>query len=222
MTASPLRLVLAILALTLLGGCASNNLQEENEALTQENVGLRNQLADRDEALESANYQLRELENEQARLQQEVADARRAAAAQPAPSAAPRETGFENIPGVTGSSEPGSVTATVESDILFQPGSADLRASARQALDAVANVLQDTYAGRTIQVSGHTDTDPIRKSGYDSNYHLGFARAFAVREYLMSQGVNGDRMFVASFGPDEPAETKAKSRRVEITVLLSR
>ena len=88
-------------------------------------------------------------------------------------------------------------------------------------LDQVAGVLNSTHAGRTIRIAGHTDTDPIRKSGYKSNYHLGFERGFAVREYLISRGVAADRVYLASHGPDEPQGSKAQSRRVEIVVIMN-
>ncbi len=51
--------------------------------------------------------------------------------------------------------------------------------------------------------------------------HLGYERAFAVRQHLLSNGVTASRMYLASHGPDEPRTTKAASRRVEIVVLLN-
>ena len=47
----------------------------------------------------------------------------------------------------------------------------------------------------------------IRKSGFKSNYHLGFERAYAVREYLVSRGVPPTSVYVASHGPDQVDKT---------------
>jgi chemotaxis protein MotB len=122
---------------------------------------------------------------------------------------------------VTGTMGAGEVTASLDSDVLFDSGKTTLKPTARQSLDKVAAVLNSTYGGRSIRIAGHTDTDPIRKSGFKSNYHLGFERAFAVREYLISKGVPSNRIHLASFGPDLPRGSKAQSRRVEIVVVLN-
>ncbi|MFW6165879.1 MAG: OmpA family protein [Ralstonia sp.] len=42
----------------------------------------------------------------------------------------------------------------------------------------------------------------------------------AVERYLQSQGISGEQMYSAGFGEAKPRETKAKSRRVEIVVIL--
>lgn len=201
-----------LLAGFVLGGC--NNLKEENALLMEENQNLREQLADRNSALDAATMTAREREMEAARLRRELQEQQRQEQSEP------QRTGFEGIAGVTGSMSAGEVTATVESDVLFDSGKATLKSAAKQSLDQVANVLNSTYAGRSIRVAGHTDTDPIRKSGHKSNYHLGFERAYAVREYLISRGVPSNRIYLASYGPDKPRGSKAQSRRVEIIVSL--
>lgn len=196
-------------ALLVLGGC-QNELKAQNEMLLEENQGLRAQLDDRNNALESAHGH----EIEAARLRRELDELRRSAV--PASS-----TGFEGIAGVTGSHGAGEVTASVESDLLFDSGSATLKQNAKRSLDQVASVLNSQYGGKPIRIAGHTDTDPIRRSGHKSNYHLGFERAYAVRDYLTSKGVSANRIYLASFGPDKPRGNKAQSRRVEIIVVLN-
>ena len=106
----------------------------------------------------------------------------------------------------------------VASDVLFPSGKTTLRGGAKQSLDQVASVLGRSYAEHFVRIEGYTDTDPIRKSGHRSNYHLGFERAYAVRDYLISRGVDADRVSVASYGPSRALSTKAASRRVEIVV----
>jgi len=210
-----LALGLVVLAMSAVG--CQNKIKEENALLNEEVQDLRGTLEQRNAALDAANRELRSLEQDNTRLRRQLDDARAEAKSQPPAM----RTGFENIPGVTGSSQPGQVTATVESDILFDSGKASLKSQAKQSLNAVASVLNSQYSGRPIRIEGHTDTDPIRKSGFKSNYHLGFARAYAVFEHLQTRGIDRNRMHVASFGPHKPKSTKAKSRRVEIIVLLN-
>jgi outer membrane protein OmpA-like peptidoglycan-associated protein len=204
--------LLAVMALTLLGGC-ENSLKEQNAHLMEENEGLRAQLGERNTALETAQGELHDRDVRIAELEQQVQDP-------PAGMAAGRDP-FAGIEGVTGSVGAGEVTASVASDVLFDPGKSSLKSTAKRSLDEVARVLKQQYMGRPIRVAGHTDTDPIRKSGFKSNYHLGFERAFAVREYLISRGVASHLVYVASHGPDQAMSTKSQSRRVEIAVVLT-
>lgn len=212
-----LGLIAATLALT---GC-NDSLKDQNALLLEENEGLRAQLADRRSALDSAESAARQQEMEAIRLRRELEEARRARTTA-TPTAGPARTGFEGIDGVSGTIGAGEITATVASDVLFDSGRATIKPAAQRSLDQVAQVLNSTHGGRSIRIAGHTDTDPIRRSGHTSNYHLGFERAYAVREYLISRGVSANRIYLASHGPDRPAGTKAQSRRVEIIVILDR
>lgn len=190
-----------LLAAVSMTGCSSS-LQEENAMLKDEVSGLRTQLADRNAALDSCNQELRARD-------QQLAQLRRG------------DTGFEGIEGVTGTVGAGEVTASVDSDLLFDSGRATLKTNAKKSLDAVAAVLNSTYATKRVRIAGHTDSDPIVKSGHKSNYHLGFERAYAVREYLISKGVDQKRVYLASFGPDVPKGSKNQSRRVEIAAIMN-
>jgi outer membrane protein OmpA-like peptidoglycan-associated protein len=138
-----------------------------------------------------------------------------------AEQAPPATDPFGGIEGVSGSYAAGEVTASVEGDILFDSGKSTIKDGARRSLDAVIAVLRDSYAGRTIRVAGHTDRDPIRKSSFKSNHHLAFERAYAVREYLVQNGVPASNVYVASHGPDRARGSKQESRRVEIAVVMS-
>jgi flagellar motor protein MotB len=198
-------MVMGLIAISMgMTGC-KNSLKTENANLNAENQSLRDQLADRNKALEDCNTELRSRE-------QQLAEMRRGSGT--------TGTGFDNIPGVTGTYNAGEVTAAVEGDLLFDSGKTTLKSTAKKSLDAVAAVLNSTYTGMTIRVAGHTDADPIRKSGFKSNYHLGFERAWAVREYLISKGISAKRLALASHGPDMPKSSKPQSRRVEIVVIV--
>lgn len=194
------------------GGCTAD-LDRQNALLTEENEDLRQQLADRNAALAGNQDELRERNIQIAELRRDMETNR----AVP-PSA--QVTGFEEIADVSASFGSGEIVVEVASDVLFASGKATLKSAAKVSLDDVASVLNRSYSDQLIRIEGYTDTDPIRKSGHASNYHLGFERAYAVREYLASRGVEPARMSLASYGPHAPRSTKSESRRVEIVVLM--
>jgi len=210
--------VMGLMALLMLAmgatGC-NNQLKDENSRLHGENAGLRDQLAEMEDALQSAERQRAELAAEASRYRQEN-QALQSKGSQPAQ----RPTGFEGIDRVTGEFRPGEVAAIVEGDVLFDSGKVILKAAAKSSLDKLASVLNSQYGGRQIRVEGHTDTDPIKKSEWKTNDRLACERAMAVKEYLAGKGVDGSRMYVSGWGPNRPKGGKAQSRRVEIVVML--
>jgi outer membrane protein OmpA-like peptidoglycan-associated protein len=70
----------------------------------------------------------------------------------------------------------------------------------------------------TVEIGGHTDNTGSKAT----NMKLSEDRANAVRDYLISKGVSGERMTAVGYGPDEPVadnatkEGKAQNRRVEL------
>ncbi len=198
-----------LVSAVVFGGC-STDTKKQNALLLKENEELRQQLGDRNTALAESQEELRE-------RNMQVAQLRRDGESHPGGGT----TGFEQIPDVKATYGSGELTVAVESDILFASGKTALKPAAKTSLDSVAAVLNKSYAEHLIRIEGHTDTDPIRKSGYPSNYHLGFERAFAVREYLISKGIDAKRLSLASYGPDQPLSSKPESRRVEIVVMMN-
>jgi chemotaxis protein MotB len=85
-------------------------------------------------------------------------------------------------------------------------------------------VLRQKYAGKSIDVVGHTDTDPIRKSEWDDNWELSAQRALSVTRYLIERGIPDNLIQASGCGPARPIAPntttagKAKNRRVEIIV----
>jgi chemotaxis protein MotB len=207
-------LVVAAGGLTL-GGCAGN--EAEMDALRSENIELRERNDELQLALEEATDAYDEVAAERDRLRAENSELRAEVAtlrARPEPS----ETGFEGM-GSDVFSRPGELVVEVAGDVLFASGKAELREESKRELDRIARVIQQRYPTNEIRVGGHTDTDPIRKSGWDSNEHLSAMRALAVEEYLSGRGVTKDRMYAAAYGPSESKSSKQESRRVEIVIL---
>lgn len=198
--------------MTLALGCDSS-AQKQNGTLLSENETLKMQLTQAQTALEQA-------EKDKAAAMTRAQTAESANQQSEAALAAEADTGaFANIEGVTVSANGNEIHVSIQGDVLFDSGQEGLKTGAKKALDSVAAILKDNYSGNWIRVAGFTDTDPIKYSKFKDNYYLGFERAHAVREYLLTKGVDSKFVSLSSFGPDMPLDTKAKSRRVEVIVV---
>lgn len=122
-----------------------------------------------------------------------------------------------------GYDERGLVTRMVD-QVLFDSGKADLRSGAYPVLKKVAQVLSEV-PDQPVGVEGYTDDLPIKRSGWANNKALSIARANAVLDYLVSQGVDSTRLTPVGYGEERPiasndtAEGRQKNRRVEIVIL---
>lgn len=115
---------------------------------------------------------------------------------------------------------------TFVAEVLFDSGKDVLRPEAFIKLDKVANVLNTTVKDLGVGIEGHTDSDPIRHSGWKSNWELSVARALSVLHYMIDkQAVDPHRLSATGFGefrpvaPNTAKEDKQKNRRVEIVIL---
>jgi len=203
-----------VIAVVTLSGC-TDSLSEANALLIEENGSLRNQIDSQDRALADAQHDLRDSAGRIAQFRRQIDDYERGM------SNTGRITGFEGIAGVNATISGNEITVSVESDVLFSSGKTSLKGAAKNSLSQVASVLNNNYSSRSVRIEGYTDTDPIRKSGHKSNYHLAFERAYAVRDYLIQRGITKDRISLASYGPDKPLGSKSQSRRVEIVVIAN-
>lgn len=129
------------------------------------------------------------------------------------------------IPGADVERDGNVVRIRITSVPLFDPGKATLRPEAIAELRKVARVLKEEYRDYVIGIEGHTDADPIRKSGWGSNHELAVERALAVFDYLTKrEGIPTSRLFIAGFGPIRPIASnstpagKARNRRVEFVI----
>lgn len=118
----------------------------------------------------------------------------------------------------------GLVVSIVSDDVLFDPGSAQLRRDGLAVLDAVADGL--AALPNTISIEGHTDSIPIATDRYPSNWELSTARASAVLRYLdWRHRIPVGRMVAGGYADQQPngdnatAEGRAVNRRVDIVVM---
>jgi len=114
---------------------------------------------------------------------------------------------------------------TFVSEVLFDSGKATLRSEARETLRKVADVIKEKVADRGVGVEGHTDNQPIKHSGWRSNWELSTSRATAVLHALEEDGVNPRRLVATGYGEYHPVDSndthegQQKNRRVEIVIL---
>jgi len=114
---------------------------------------------------------------------------------------------------------------TFVSEVLFDSGKAKLRADCYTKLDKVADVLNTTVADLNVGIEGHTDNQPIKRSGWKSNWELSTARALSVLHYLSDKSVAEPRLAAIGYGEYKPVasndtkEGRQKNRRVEIVIL---
>lgn len=120
----------------------------------------------------------------------------------------------------------GTITVTLPDTILFASGQAKLKSSTSRELDEIYSVLRQRYSGRKVDVVGHTDGDPIRKTKdkWQDNWDLSAARSLTVLRYMVNRGVQPGSIRAVACGESRPvasnssASGKAKNRRVEIVV----
>lgn len=211
-------LALGLIASVGLTGCKSIS-QADYDAAIDENTQLRERLATLQGNINQGNERNSSIAQENERLRQQIAELSQRQAAEPVP-AARQSSGFEGISGVdVGYNSSGEIIVGVAGDVLFSSGKATLLNNAKSSLDQIVSVINRQYSGNRIRVEGHTDSDPIRKSGWKTNERLGAERAMAVEEYLVSRGIDNDRVYSATFGASRPKGTKKDSRRVEIVIL---
>jgi OOP family OmpA-OmpF porin len=118
---------------------------------------------------------------------------------------------------------PAAEKVTLAADALFDFDKATLRKDATDGLDALVGKL----TGVTLEVIvlvGHTDS--VGAEAY--NQKLSVRRAEAVKAYLVSKGIEANRIYTEGKGESQPvadnktAEGRAKNRRVDVEVVGTR
>jgi chemotaxis protein MotB len=115
----------------------------------------------------------------------------------------------------------------IPSEILFEPGQAQLNPNGLPELDKLAAVLVDVSREIppdiiwVLRIDGHTDKRPIQSPQFPSNWELSAARAIAVVKYLATKGIPETRLLAAGFGEFQPLEAGdsddvlRRNRRIE-------
>jgi len=115
---------------------------------------------------------------------------------------------------------------TVVGDLLFDSGKAKIRQEAYSLLDKVAKVLGENVPQLSVGIEGYTDNQPIKHSGWKTNWELSSARALSVLHYLVNEkGISPERLSAIGYGEFQPVasndtrEGRQLNRRVEIVIL---
>ena len=104
-----------------------------------------------------------------------------------------------------------------ENDVLFDVDSTRIDSDGRQALEDLSGVLEE-YSKTAVIVQGHTDST----GSEEHNDDLSERRAESVRRYLVSVGVDQDRLATMGFGETAPVASndsesgRRQNRRVDI------
>jgi len=114
---------------------------------------------------------------------------------------------------------------TVLAEVLFDSGKTELRQESFPILDKVAKILKEELRSHNVGIEGHTDNQPIKYSGWKSNWELSTHRALSVLHYLEEKGISPARLSAIGYGEYRPVasndtpEGRQLNRRVEIVVL---
>jgi OmpA-OmpF porin, OOP family len=139
-----------------------------------------------------------------------VAPAPAAAAPAPAPAPAPAAP----------AAGAAATKVTYAADAFFASNSAVLKAAGKAKLDDLVDKVKGINLEVIVAV-GHTDS----KGTDASNQKLSVRRAEAVKAYLVSKGIEKNRVYTEGKGSKQPvadnktAEGRAKNNRVEIEVV---
>ena len=182
------------MAALISGGCANNEVVKTEEAPT---VTARTDAAKQTEAAKQAEV-AKAIEQQKA-----AAEANRiepAKSVEAPVAAAPAVSPFETV--------------------YFDYDKAELRQDARNVLTKNAETMLKSKASAKVKIEGHCD----ERGSAEYNLALGERRAKSAMQYLLTLGVQPERLSVVSYGKEKPAvqgndeAAWAKNRRAEFTI----
>ncbi|MCG2713595.1 MAG: flagellar motor protein MotB [Candidatus Omnitrophica bacterium] len=212
------KLIIMILLVFMLSGCTYIQKARRTDALEIENANLRNRVA------QLQKEKTKEVRQVYAEKDKELSDLEQAK--RELEESLKKEIG--EYKAKLQMTERGLVITFV-SEIFFDSGKDKVKEDGKIALGKVAEVLNRDVPNSNIAVEGHTDNDPIKYSGWKSNWELSSARALAVLHYLIGEGqIKPQRLSANGYGefhpvaPNDSVQGKQKNRRVEIVILPSK
>ena len=155
------------------------------------------------------------------RLQRELIEAQRTVYAEITTYINTR--GVEGIVGAV--FDQGKITLSVDAEVLFAPGQAELSSEGREL---ILTTLKDIFIQQNDQhilIQGHTDSDPPPEgSPFRDNWELSTLRAVSALRVLMEEGIEPVRLAATGFAdmhpiqPNTTEENKAINRRVDFVL----
>jgi chemotaxis protein MotB len=111
---------------------------------------------------------------------------------------------------------------------LYRSGSAEIKSDAIATLEQVTQVIRQTsHTTHLVEVEGHTDDLPINTEKFPSNWELSSVRAINVVKYLLTQGIEKERLKAAGYADSRPkssnlnlplAQQREDNRRIVIFI----
>jgi outer membrane protein OmpA-like peptidoglycan-associated protein len=108
----------------------------------------------------------------------------------------------------------------IRRQVNFATDSAEILPDSIPLLTEIADVLLRNPDIRRVEIQGHTDN----RGGREHNMDLSQRRADAVRDWLISAGVESSRLEARGYGDSEPrvpnltAANRARNRRVQFMI----
>jgi len=211
-------LFLVVLVVAFIGCAETRKLRQENEQLKAQVLKLSDTLAE-------TKAENERLQAEKVGAEGELSKARAEAAQKT--SELEKMTQQLKGQGFEVAMREGMMVVTMPQKLLYPSGSASIGKAGRDKLQTLAKALSGELKGFPVEVQGHTDNEPIRrtKDKYKSNWELSYDRAQTVAYSLIKSGVEPNRIRVSAYGEYHPvasnstADGRSKNRRVEIVVM---
>lgn len=205
----------------------SNEALAQVELLNQQISALRRQLAALEAALDASEQRDKESQAQIADLGKRL----NAALAQKVQELAKyRSEFFGRLRAILGDRPDIEIVGdrfVIQSEILFASGSADINPSGEAQLRKITDAVKEIAAqiprdiSWVIRIDGHTDVNPIHTAQFPSNWYLSSARAIAVVDFMVKEGVAPNHLVAAGFGEFQPldqgktADALKRNRRIE-------
>jgi chemotaxis protein MotB len=214
-------------ALTDQSGGRLSTLNAENRALLEDVQKIRKELQDREDALIALEKDLTQrsadLESRSARVEElEELLASRERAAEALRKRLERALlGFEGR-GLKVEQRNGKVYVSLEAELLFPSGSAEVDDKGRDLLAQLGAVIAEQN-GLEIIIEGHTDSDNLVSPNFPhNNWELSVLRATSVLAIIRDQpGVDPSILTASGRSEYHPVDPNDKSRNRRIEVILA-
>jgi len=209
--------VIMFLMIFILSGCASIEKAKRTDELEIENQNLRARIEQlQKEKVREVKHVVKQKERELSELEKAKLELE---------EALKKEIG--NYKAKLEMTERGLVI-TFLSEVFFDSGKDVIREDGKGSLQKVGEVLNQNVPDSNVAIEGHTDNQPIKYSGWKTNWELSSARALAVLHYLVDEcTVKPTRLSANGYGEFRPVaandtkENTQKNRRVEVVILPS-
>ena len=138
---------------------------------------------------------------------------------------------FDESDSASADSSDRGMTFNFKNASMFKGGSAIVLEEAEPLLDRVAQLVSLMgVSNYIVEVEGHTDDVPISNKQFPSNWELSASRAAAVVRWLISRGIDPERLRAVGYGSTRPVspnltaegepipENRQENRRIVIKV----